>query len=289
MKTKFKVALGILLVLAVAALTTYYISTTNVEVLNPKGIIGAKERDLLITASLLMLIVVVPVFILLWYISWVYREGNEARHDPDWEHNYIAEYCWWGVPLIIVIVLAIITWKTTHELNPFTPLKSDKKPYTVQVVALRWKWLFIYPEQGVAAVNYLQVPVDRPINFEITADAPMNSFWIPQLAGQIYAMPGMRAQLHVEANEPGTYRGLSAHISGRGFAGMYFTVEAGSEQEVTDFVSKAKQSGRALNRATYEMLVEPSEYDPVQLFNLTDPNLFEQIIDSYRMPKKEAS
>lgn len=288
MKTKFKVGLGVLLALAVAALATYYISTTNIEVLNPKGIISAKERDLLITASLLMLIVVVPVFILLWYISWVYREGNEVNHDPDWEHNYIAEYCWWGVPLIIVIILAVITWKTTHELNPFTPIKSDKKPYKVQVVALRWKWLFIYPEHGVAAVNLLQIPVDRPVNFEITADAPMNSFWIPQLAGQIYAMPGMKAKLHIQASVPGVYRGLSAHISGKGFAGMYFTVKANSDKEVNEFIQKAKKSNNKLDLSTYKNLVEPSEYDPVQLFRLTDLNLFNQIVDSYRFPKKEA-
>ena len=289
MKTKFKVALGILLGLAVAALAAYYIINHNIAVLEPKGMIGMKERDLLVTASLLMLIVVVPVYILLWYISWVYREKNEARHEPDWEHNYIAEYCWWGVPLIIVMILAVICWKSSHELNPFAPLKSEKKPLTVQVVALNWKWLFIYPEQGVAAVNMLQIPVDRPIDFEITADAPMNSFWIPQLAGQIYAMPSMRTELHIIANEPGTYRGLSAHISGKGFAGMFFTVEAGSEKEFQDFVQKAKSSNQSMNQSTYQELVKPSEYNPVELYNLTDRSLFIQIIEKYTVPQKKAS
>lgn len=282
MKRAFKVALGVLLGLAVVALVAYYISVHNIEVLNPKGIISAKERDLIITASLLMLIVVIPVFILLWYCAWVYREGNTARHDPDWEHNYVAEYCWWGVPLIIVTILAVICWKSSHELNPFNPLASQKKPLTVQVVALQWKWLFIYPDQGVSTVNLLQIPVDRPIDFAITADAPMNSFWIPQLAGQIYAMPGMRTELHIMATEPGSYRGLSAHISGRGFAGMYFTTKVGSEEEFDGFVEDARRSNRALGPALYEELARPSAYDAIELLQLTDRGLFEQILQKYR-------
>lgn len=289
MKTKFKVALGILLGLAAAALAAYYIINHNIPVLQPKGMIGVKERDLIITASLLMLIVVVPVYILLWYISWVYREKNEARHEPDWEHNYIAEYCWWGVPFIIVMILAVICWKSSHELNPFSPIKSDKKPLTVQVVALQWKWLFIYPEQGVASVNMLQIPVDRPIDFEITADAPMNSFWIPALAGQIYAMPAMRTELHVIANEAGTYRGVSSNISGKGFAGMFFDVIAGSEKEFQDFVQKAKRSNQSMNPSAYQELVKPSEYHPMELYNLTDRSLFIQIIEKYKVPQKKAS
>lgn len=287
MKTKFKVALGVLLALAAAAFTAYYISIHNIEVLNPKGIVSAKERDLIITASLLMLIVVIPVYVLLWYIAWVYREDRESRHEPDWEHNYIAEYCWWGVPFIIVIILAVICWKSTHELNPFTPLKSDKKPLTVQVVALNWKWLFIYPEQGVATINLLQLPVDRPISFEISADAPMNSFWIPQLAGQIYAMPGMRTELHLNATEVGTYRGRSAHISGKGFAGMFFTVKADTEKEFETFIGKARRSREALNWKTYQELVKPSEYEPIQMFNLTDRKLFYQVIDQYLVPPEK--
>jgi len=289
MKTIFKVVLGILICLAAVAITAFYISTHNIDVLNPKGIISAKERDLIATASELMLIIVVPVFALLWYISWKYREGNEAEHEPDWEHNYIAEYCWWGVPLVIVAILAVVCWKSTHELNPFNPLQSDKKPFKVQAVALRWKWLFIYPEEGVATINLLQIPIDRPVSFEITADAPMNSFWIPQLAGQIYAMPSMRTELYIQANEAGTYRGLSSHISGKGFAGMYFTVQAGTEQELKDFVAKAKESNRSLNRAVYDQLVEPSEYDPIELYQLQDPSLFMQVLDKYLVPQSQAS
>lgn len=287
MKKAFKIALVILLCLGAGALTTQFILTHDIVIFNSKGVIGVKEADLIITATHLMLIVVIPVFILTFFLAWKYREANgkKARHDPDWEHNYIAEYCWWGVPVVIVAVLAIITWKSSHELNPFKPLESDKKPVTIQVVALQWKWLFIYPEQGIATVNFIQIPVNTPINFEITADAPMNSFWIPQLGGQIYAMPAMRTKLHLMANEVGTYRGLSSNISGKGFAGMTFVVKATSEADFENWLGDNSGS-KTLNFADYEKLVVPSENNPVAIYSLGDRNLFNQIMQKYEPPKK---
>lgn len=247
--------------------------------------IGEKESDLIITSSLLMLIVVVPVLILTWIFAWRYRESNvKATHAPDWEHNYIAEYCWWGVPAIIIAILAVITWKSSHELNPFNPLESDKKPLTIQVVALQWKWLFIYPEQGIATINYVEFPEQTPINFEITADAPMNSFWIPQLGGQIYAMPAMRSELHLIANEPGSYRGVSANISGTGFAGMVFTAKATSDQEFETWVQAMKNSPKKLNFDEYERLVIPSQNNPVDSYVLMDHDLFDEVIMKYMAP-----
>ena len=164
----------------------------------------------------------------------------KAKHAPDWEHNYIAEYCWWGVPIVIIVILAVTTWKSSHDLNPFKPIESEKKPLAIQVVALHWKWLFIYPEQGIATVNFVQFPEKTPINFEITSDAPMNSFWIPQLGGQIYAMPAMRSKLHLIANEIGSFRGVSANISGKGFAGMTFTAKSSSEEDFDAWVQSGK-------------------------------------------------
>jgi cytochrome o ubiquinol oxidase subunit 2 len=287
MKKAFKVALIVLLCLGAVAVGAYFILTSDIIVLNPKGMIGIKERDLIVTASLLMLIVVIPVYILTWVFAWKYREGGtESRHEPDWEHNYIAEYCWWGVPLVIVAILAVITWKSSHELNPFKPLESDKKPVTIQVVALQWKWLFIYPEQGIASVNFVQFPEKTPVNFEITADAPMNSFWIPQLGGQIYAMPAMRTKLHLIADEVGSYRGLSSNISGKGFAGMTFTARASSDADFQSWVNGIRSSGKTLNFASYEQLVEPSEYVPASYYYLDDRNLFNQILQKYEPPKK---
>ncbi len=285
MKKAFKIAVSILLLLAVFAAFVLYVTTHDIAVLNPKGMIGVKERNLIITASLLMLIVVIPVFILTWAFSLRYHEKNQkGRHEPNWEHNYIAEYCWWGVPMVIIIILSVITWKSTHELNPFKPLESSKKAVTIQVVALNWKWLFIYPEQGIATVNYVQFPEKTPINFEITADAPMNSFWIPQLGGQIYAMPAMRTKLHLIADETGTFRGMSANISGEGFSGMNFSAKATTELEFEQWVQKVRQSSQSLSLKKYNELVEPSQYNSVELYSLPNRDLFEQILNKYMMP-----
>jgi cytochrome o ubiquinol oxidase subunit 2 len=285
MKTGFKIALGALVFLALAAFFGIYITTHDIAVLSPKGMIGTKERDLIVTSSLLMLIVVIPVFILTMIFAWKYRGNGKGKHTPDWEHNYIAEYCWWGVPLLIIFVLSILCWKSTHELNPFRPIQSDKKSLTIQVVALQWKWLFIYPEQGIATVNFLQFPEKTPISFEISADAPMNSFWIPQLGGQIYAMPGMRSKLHLIADKPGKYRGASSNISGEGFAGMYFPAVSSTQADFTQWVQEVKQSGTALTFEKYEELVKPSSYVPSTNFVLTDSNLFDQILEKYEAPR----
>ena len=288
MKKSFKVALVVLLLLGVGAYTAFYIATHDIIVLNSKGMIGIKERDLILTASELMLIVVVPVMILTWFFAWKYRANkHRGRHEPDWEHNYIAEYCWWGVPVLIVAILSVITWRSTHQLNPFKPLESEKKPMVIQAIALEWKWLFIYPEQGIATVNFIQFPEKIPLNFEITSDAPMNSFWIPQLGGQIYAMPAMRSKLHLMANETGTFEGRSASYSGKGFAGMRFKAKASTEQEFNQWVAQVKRSPKRLGLAEYDQLLKPSEYAPATFYVLTDPKLFDAVIAKYTTPQEK--
>lgn len=282
MKTVFKVTLLIAFLLVAGGLFVWFINTHDIAVLNPKGMIGEKESDLIITASLLMLIIVVPVLILTGFFAWRYREENvKAKHAPDWEHNYIAEYCWWGIPFVIIVILAVITWKSSYELNPFKPLETDKKPVTIQVVALQWKWLFLYPEQGIATINFVQFPEKTPINFEITSDAPMNSFWIPQLGGQIYAMPAMRSKLHLIASEAGNFRGVSANISGTGFAGMVFTAKASSEREFNQWIQSIKQGKKPLMWDGYNQLVEPSEYVPPASYVLMQPDLFDRVLMKY--------
>ncbi len=259
-----------------------YLNAKDILVLNPKGIIAEKERDLLILATLLMLIVVIPVFIFTFVFSIRYKKGTgKGKYDPEWGHSNLAEALWWGVPFFIITLLAIVTWKSTHDLNPFTPIRNGKKPLVIQVVALQWKWLFLYPEEGIATINFIQFPENRPLDFEITADAPMNSFWIPQLGGQIYAMPSMRTKLHLMAKEKGVYRGLSSNISGKGFAGMTFTAKASSEEEFSSWVEKVQNSSRTLDAFTYEKIAEPSEYDPVQLYFLQKRDLFDYIIEKY--------
>lgn len=286
MKKIFKIVLVVLLLLGATALTMLYIANNTIDVLEPKGMIGDKERELIVTASLLMMIVVVPVFILTLVFAWRYRGTNkQARHAPDWEHNYIAEYCWWGVPIIIIVILAIVTYKSSHELNPFRPIQPEKKAIAIQVVSLDWKWLFIYPEQGIATVNFVQFPENTPISFEITSDAPMNSFWIPQLGGQIYSMPAMRSKLHLIANEPGRFRGVSANISGKGFAGMKFVAVASTDQEFLQWTQEVKQSPKHLDWESYNLLVQPTEYHPVEYYQLNMPDLFDRILMKYMAPQ----
>jgi cytochrome o ubiquinol oxidase subunit II len=287
MKKKFKIILIALFIAAAAALAGLYISEQYIPVMDPQGMIGIKQRNLIVTSSVLMLIIIIPVYIMTWVIAWKYRAGNpKGEHAPDWEHNYIAEYCWWGVPFVIVVILGFLTWKSSHDLNPYKPIETDKKPIVIQVVALDWKWLFIYPEEGIATINFMQFPEKTPLNFQITSDAPMNSFWIPALGGQIYAMPAMTTKLHLIANETGTFRGVSANISGVGFAGMVFTAKATSQEDFDQWVQKAKSSS-SLGFNEYEKLVEPSSYEPAAFYSLAQSDLFDRILMKYSPPSKE--
>ncbi len=197
-------------------------------VMKPSGFIAREEAQLIVTSTVLMLLIIVPVIVLTLLFAWRYRASNRsAPHDPDWDHSTKLELVIWGAPLLIVIALGAVTWISTHQLDPYRPLDrldadrpvlSSVRPLEVQVVALDWKWLFIYPEYGIATVNELAAPVDRPIEFTITASDVMNSFYIPALAGQIYAMPAMQTKLHAVINEAGVYDGFSANFSGDGFS-----------------------------------------------------------------------
>ncbi len=264
---------------------TLLLSGCEMGALDPKGQVGADEKSLIITALLLMLIVVIPVLVMTFVFAWKYRESNtKATYLPDWCHSTKIELWVWGVPLVIIAVLAAITWTTTHELDPYKPLDSDVKPITIEVVALDWKWLFIYPEQHFATVNHIEFPANVPVNFKITSDAPMNSFFIPQLGGQIYAMTGMTTKLHLIANEEGTYRGMSANISGEGFSDMTFTATATSVDGFNAWVNEVKQSQHTLDKATYNVLRQKSIAHPVEYFSTVEPNMFQQIVDKYMMP-----
>ena len=285
MSTKAKFAILIFIFLSVGIAALSYLFLTDIAVLNPKGEIGEKERDLLVLATVLMLIVVIPVFLLTFGIAWKYRaENKKSKYTPDWDHSFLAECVWWGVPLAIIVILGVYTWKGCHELDPFKPIDSGKKELRIQVVALQWKWLFIYPEQKIATVNYFQFPEQTPIHFEITSDAPMNSFWIPELGGQIYAMSGMRSELYLIANEAGKFRGSSANISGKGFASMTFTAEAASAQDFEQWVQTVQGSPTRLGPDEYSRLVQPSEYNPAAFYVLSEEELFDRIMMKYMMP-----
>lgn len=288
MQKKYKITIAILVALALIAYAIFFLSRQNIVVLNPKGMIAMKQRDLIRDATLLMLIVVIPVLVMTCAFAWRYREKNtKAKYTPKWEHHYVAECLWWGVPFVIITVLAIITWRSSHELDPHQPIDISQKSLTIQAVALDWKWLFIYPEQGIATVNFVQFPAHTPIRFEITSDAPMNSFWIPQLGGQIYAMSAMKTQLHLIANDEGSYRGCSTNISGEGFAGMVFMAKASSQKDFDSWVQEAKQSSNHLGLKEYEQLAKPSAYNKVMIYSLMQNDLFDQIIMKYITPPQQ--
>jgi cytochrome o ubiquinol oxidase subunit 2 len=286
MSRKIKVFAGVLLVFGVLLIAANYLSNANIAVLQPAGVVGEKERNLIYISVLLAVIVVVPVFILLFAFAWKYREGNtKAKYQPDFASSRTLESIWWGIPFAIIFILSIITWTSSHSLDPSRALHSSAKPLNVQVVALQWKWLFIYPEQNIASVNFMQMPVNTPINFEITSDAPMNSFWIPQLGGQIYAMSGMSTHLHLMAGKPGDYDGRSANISGRGFSNMTFTARASSEESFNAWVDRAKSANSQLSLKTYNELSKPSENNQVKYYSKVNTELYDGIVSKYMAPK----
>lgn len=253
--------------------------------LDPKGIIAASEKSYLVNSTLLMLAIVVPTILLSWYIAWKFNAKNKkANYDPTWNHSTLLEVICWTIPTIIIVILAIWAWKGTHELDPYKPLEDNGKSLTIQVVALDWKWLFIYPEQRIATVNFVQFPVDTQIKFLITADAPMNSFAIPQLASQIYAMSGMQTKLHLKASEMGEYRGLSTNFSGDGFSGMHFIAKVTTQADFDKWVKTVKASPKHLTMANYNQLALPSENNPIEYFSWSENQLFENIIMKYMAP-----
>ncbi len=281
--TKLRHILGALLATSLAVLLT----GCKLAILNPKGIIAETEMRLLVESVLLMFIIVIPVLLLVIIIAWTYRAKNKkAEYKPNWGHSNVIEIVCWTVPCLIIAVLATMTWISTHKLDPYKPIViKGKTPLTIQVVALDWKWLFIYPKQGIATVNYLHIPIDTPIQFRITSDAPMNSLEIPQLAGQIYAMGAMRTQLHLVANVPGVYDGFSANYSGDGFAGMKFKVYAGSNEAFNKWVATVKRSHKQLNYETYVQLAQPTANNPVEDFGMVRKGIFTDVINMFNDPK----
>jgi len=254
----------------------------NLDLLAPKGPIGAAEKSLIATSTWAMLIVVIPVIFLTLLFAWRYRASNKtAEYRPNWSHSTAIEIAVWTIPALIILFLAVLTWKSTHELDPYKPLESDVKPINVEVVALDWKWLFIYPDLGIASVNQLAIPVGTPVNFRITSDTVMNSFFIPQLGGQIYAMAGMQTRLHLLAEEPGDYAGTSANFSGKGFSDMKFRTLAESPEEFNAWVAKARASTDHLDMDRYYAVAKPEEKAAVSYFSSVDPKLFNNIVARY--------
>lgn len=290
MSKKAKPIIFVALVLGVLASAVLYLRTVNMPVLQPSGWVGDRERNLIIFAGLLSLVVVIPVFAMLFGFAWKYREGNrkKAKYAPNLSGSKLAEAIWWVIPTALITILSVVTWTSSHELDPYKPLASNTRPLTVQVVSLQWKWLFIYPDQHIATVNYLQIPSKTPVNFELTSTNAMNSFWVPGLGGQVYTMTGMSTKLHLMADKNKTYYGSSANISGRGFSGMHFQVKATSQQDFDSWAQTARKHGAPLTMDAYALLSKPSENVPPRHYRLAVDNLYATIINKY-MPMSSDS
>ncbi|MFE1597259.1 ubiquinol oxidase subunit II [Methylobacterium sp. ID0610] len=268
----------------------------NTVLLSPAGDVALQQRNLLIASTALMLLIIVPVMALTVAFAWHYRAGNtKAVYDPEFHHSTGLEVVIWSAPLLIIVALGALTWLGTHLLDPYRPISrisaakpivssdgaplATGKPLVIQVVALDWKWLFLYPEQGIASLNEVAAPVDRPIEFRITSSSVMNSLFIPALAGQIYAMPGMQTKLNAVINAAGNYEGFSANYSGAGFSHMRFTFRGLDEPGFDAWVGKARAEGGPLSREDYLKLERPSEREPVRLYNAVDAKLYDAILN----------
>lgn len=252
--------------------------------LNPKGIIAYHERKLFFDTLALMLIVVLPVIVMSFTFIYHYQVSHRIRdYEPNWSHSYFLESIWWGIPCVIITVLAILTWKKSHELDPYQSIAGmDSPPMVVQVIALPWKWLFIYPEQNIATVNYLEIPVNKQVEFWITTDnVAMSAFFIPQLGSQIYAMAGMRTRLHLLGNEVGIYDGMNTQYNGDGFSDMHFPVHVVTDEEMTQWVDSIKKSDKQLTQDSYNNLLIPSKANLPEFYTGVEPELFNNAINLY--------
>ncbi|MBZ9557693.1 MULTISPECIES: ubiquinol oxidase subunit II [unclassified Modicisalibacter] len=252
--------------------------------MDPKGEIGNELKSLILTAFGLMLIVVIPVIVMTILFAWRYRHSNlMAKYAPEWSHSNAIEVVVWLIPCVIIVFLAILTWNTSHSLDPHKPIADKEDTLQIEAVSLDWKWLFIYPEQGIATVNELALPVDKPVHFRVTSGSVMNSFMVPTLGSQIYAMAGMDNDVYLVANEKGVYPGRSTNFSGEGFAEMTFDAHVTSEQDFQAWVDKVRGGSDTLSYPDgYRKLAEPTEDAPVQYFSSVSPDLYQDIIDSFR-------
>ena len=259
-------------------------------VLDPQGPIASAERLLLFNSTAIMLVVVVPVILATLGFAWWYRSSN-ARAGHSWDPAYEGriEFVTWSIPALIVILLSGVIWIGSHQLDPRAPIPADAKPLRVDVVALDWKWLFIYPDQGVAAVNQLVIPAGTPVHFRLTSATVMNSFFVPQLGSQIYTMGGMTTHLNLLAEQPGEYPGFSANFSGDGFSEMRFIAKAVPAGDFNAWLEQVRGTGSALDDAGYAELAKPSKAVPPTTYRSVEPKLFERILDQTKAGTRKAS
>jgi cytochrome o ubiquinol oxidase subunit 2 len=266
-------------------------SCQQTGILDPQGPIASAQRLLLINATEIMLVVVVPTILATLGIAWWYRSTNpRSKYREDVAYEGRIDFVTWSIPMLVVILLGAVNWISSHELDPRAPIAANAKPLEVDVVSLDWKWLFIYPDQGIAALNLLVIPTGTPLRFRLTSATVMNSFLVPQLGSQIYTMPGMIAQLNLLADNPGEFPGISSNFSGNGFADMRFTAKAVPAADFDGWVAQVRGSGSALDIPAYAALAKPSQAVPPTTYRSVDPELFERIVDQTALdPQRRAS
>lgn len=261
----------------------YALQGHNIALFNPKGLVAQEQQNIMVFTVAVLLLIAIPTLFLLFFTAWKYRESNTtATYHAHTRHSKSLDLSIWGIPTIFMLVLATVMWSATHRLVPQHSISAQATPIKIQVISLRWKWLFIYPDQKIATVNFVQVPVNTPVEFELTADeAPMSSFWIPNLGGQLYTMTGHVNRLNLMADTPGDYPGSSAEINGAGFAGMKFTARASSSEDFDHWVQDVKRSGNVLDSATYNDVLKPSEDNPAVFYSAFENGLYDTVVMKY--------
>jgi cytochrome o ubiquinol oxidase subunit 2 len=257
----------------------FFLASCNRGILDPVGPVGAAEKQIMINSTAIMLAIIIPTMIATIAFAWWFRRGNsKATYRPDWEYSGAIEMVVWAIPALTIMLLGGITWIGSHDLEPSKPLVSKVAPLKVEVVSLDWKWLFIYPDQGVATVNQLVVPAGTPVSFRLTSATVWNVFWVPQMGTMIYAMPRMTTRLNLQADRQGSFDGLSAHFSGDGFPGMQFKVQSMPPDQFAMWAQSARGSGLKLDGAGYAELEKPSSYVKPMTYGSVAPNLFDAIV-----------
>ncbi|HVU59657.1 MAG TPA: COX aromatic rich motif-containing protein [Candidatus Saccharimonadales bacterium] len=283
----FKLLLPVYIVLLIGFILL--VRHGHMQLLEPAGPVADVQARILWGALIFAFVVGVALISTVFFVAFRYREGMRRPYAPDWGAGKRLQLAAWLVPLAAIIAISVMVWDTAHLVDPYRALSSSKQPVTIQVVALRWKWLFIYPNDHIAAVNMMEIPVGTPVSLQLTADAPMNSFWVPRLSGQVYAMNGMVTELHLEADKQGSYAGSPAELSGDDFAGMDFTVKAVSASAYSSWKASARQSSRVLDFAAYTQLARPSGNAPVRTYAAPGANLFTDVVMQYMMPGANVS
>lgn len=281
--------LGTITLLSLVFLTAN-LSGLDIPVLKPSGEIASRQSRLIIFTVFLAAVVVMPVFVMLGLFAWRYRSGNKKpKRDSEWSSDKKLEIIWWGIPSLIIIVLCVVTYMTSHSLDPYKKIESNEQTLNVQVVALQWKWLFIYPDQKVATVNELTIPEETPVSFRITADAPMSSFWIPALGSQVYSMNGMTTQLNLIASDTGEFDGYNTNINGEGYSKMKFKVKSVSSQDFREWTSLHSGSMHTLDRVHFDELASPGTISAPMYMSLKEPDIFDYALSKYHEVKSDTN